>query len=315
MIQGTLKKPDGGELVTFDIPTSLSEVPLSRYIDFLIHCREFDQTSATAIAVMAKAVSAFFSVDIQTMLNASAGVFQASESSFAGAVSNLYGHVVKLIKDFKPEIKSTLSSAFTYKGEEYFIPGIVQQAIAGEFVLPDLSVSEVIEVAEISRWKDQVVQNRGDKDGTLLKRINDIAAGQIKAAGGKDPDGAITSAADKVYKMELERAGDPDGSLSFTYYLQTLAVLCRKKDEQLPFEDSVREGWIQNRAFHFQEMDAATALNADFFLTNTLPFSEARPVAVGFLKNHSFAIVAATRLKSEKRSTGRSRIRKKRSRR
>lgn len=311
MIQGTLKRPDGGTLIAFDIPERLSEVPLSRYIDFLIHCREFDDTSATAIAVMAKAVSAFLGIDLQTVLSASAGVFDAGERSYSGAVSNLHGYIVKMIREFKPEIKSASAAAFTYKGQQYFIPTIIRQAIEGEFTLPDLSVAEVIEVAEISRFKQQVTQTRGDRDGVLLKKINDLAAKQIKENGGKDQDGEIAKAADKVYRMEVERAGDPDGSLSYTFYLQMIAVLCRLPGEQLPFEDSARESWIQNRAYYFQDIDAETALNLDFFLTNTLPFSNQRPVAVGFLRNHSFAVVAATQLKSAKRSSGRSRNRKK----
>ncbi len=264
---------------------------------------------------MAKAVSDFLGIDLQTVLTASAGVFNASEDAYTGAVSNLYGYIVKLIKQFKPQIKTSISEAFEYRGEKYFVPGIVRQAIEGEFTLPDLSVAEVIEVAEIARFKQYVTAQRGDKDGTLRKRINDLAGDEIKANQGKDPGGKIAAAADKVYRMEVERAGDPNGSLAFTYYLQTLAVLCRRKDEQLPFEDSIREQWIQNRASYFQDIDAATAMEADFFLTSTLPYSEERPRAVGFLKNLSFVVVAATQLKKGKRSTGRFRTRKKRSKR
>lgn len=315
MIQGTLKKPDGTSLLVFDIPSNLSEVPLSRYIDFLIHCREFDETNATGITTMAKAVSEFLGIDLQTVLLASAGVYNATEDAYTGAITNLYGYIVKLIKEFKPQVKASIAEAFEYRGEKYFVPGIVRQAIEGEFTLPDLSVVDVIEVAEIARFKQHVTSQRGDKDGTLRKRINDIANREIKDNHGKDPGGAIAKAADKVYNMELERAGDPNGSLAFTYYLQMLAVLCRKQGEQLPFEDSVREAWIQNRAFYFQEIDAATALEADFFLTSTLPYSVERPPAVGFLKNLSFAVVAATQLKKGKRSTGRLRTRKKRSKR
>ncbi|MGL4638108.1 MAG: hypothetical protein ACRCVX_00010 [Shewanella sp.] len=315
MIQGTLKKPDGSDLVTFDIPSDLKEVKLSAYIDFLIHCREFDETEATAIATMAKAVSAFLGVDLEKLLQASAGLYNAPESSFSGSIMSLYGYIVKLIGDFKPQVKGRHSEAFTYKGEKYYIPGIVEQAIKGEFILPELSVMEVIEVAEITKWREGATKNIGDRDGALRKKITELAGMQIKENGGNDPDGKIAAASDKLYKMELERAGDPDGSLAFSYYLRTLAVLCRKKDELMPHKDSEREAWIQQRAAHFQDIDAATAMEADFFLSSTLPFSERRPAAVGFLKNSSFAIVAATRLRSEKRGNAQLSSRKKRSKR
>lgn len=310
MVRGTIKKPDGNDLISFDIPSNLSEVPITRFIDFLVESRALDTDEpATAIVTMTKAVSAFLGVDMVTLLSASAGVFQTGPQSFAGSISQLYGHIVKLIGSFKPSLMIP-DHVFQYQGEDYHVPTIIQQAIGGEFALPDLSVAEVIEVAEVGRWKQQVVQQRADPDGKLLKKINDIVAAQIKESGG-DPGGLYAKAGDRAHKQEMEAAGDPDGSLMLTYYLKTLAVLCRKPGEQMPFDDSQRELWIQARAFHFMQMDAATALNVDFFLTSISESSDQRPVAVGFLKNHSFAVVAATQLKNVRRSRKPSTIRKK----
>lgn len=315
MVQGTLKKPDGSPLITFDIPMNLSEVPLSRFIDFLVESRELaDVEMNTAIATMAKAVSSFYGVDLATTLNAAAGVFAAGQSSFADSISTLYGHAIGLIGNFKPELPQP-DHVFEYKGERYMVPTIVKQKLQGEFMLPDLSVSEVVEVAEIQRFRSQTTQMRGDKDGQLRKRFNDMVAETVELAGGIDENNEIKTIGDRMFQMELERAGDPDGSLAFTYYLKTLAVLCRRKNEQLPFEDSKREIWIQSRAVHFEEIDAATALTTDFFLTNISVFSEEKPPFVGFLKNLSFATVAATAIKSATRLKGQSTIRNKRSKR
>lgn len=311
MKRGTLKKPDGTDLISFNIPDDLSEVPLTRLINFIVESRDLDDDKpATAITVMAKAVSAFLDVDIHTLLFASAGAFNAPVKSFSSSISSLYGHIVKMIGDFKPALM-TPDYSFDYQGETYSVPTIIKQAIDGEFMLPDLSVSEVVEVAEVARFKQQVTANRADPDGKLAKKFNDMVAAQIKENHGLDTDGYLTKAGERLYKSEVERLGDADGSLMLTYYLKTLAILCRKKDETLPFEDSVREMWIQNRAFSFINLDAATALNVDFFLTSISESSEQRPAAVGFLKNHCFAVVAATRLKNVRRSTKPSTIRRK----
>lgn len=302
----TLLKPDGSELTSFDFPTHLSQVPLTRFIDFIVQTRAMEDDEPTSvITVMAKSVSAFLGIDVHQILSASAGVFGTSSDAYEGTISALYGNIIKLIGEFKPDLVP-VDFSFEYLGEKYEVPTIIKQQIEGEFILPDLSLAEVIEVAEITRFKQQATQNRGDSDGRLMKKINDMVAQQIKINGGTDPNGQLSDAGQKVYKSEVEKRGDPDGSLMLTYYLKTLAVLCRKPGEQLPFEESVREFWIQNRTYHFLQMDAATALTIDFFLTSISKSYEERPGAVGFLKDRCFVLVAATRLKKEKRLKKRS---------
>lgn len=312
MLKGTLKRPDGSALMTFDIPTSLADVPLSRFVDFLVESRELDDVDpSAAIATMAKAVSSFYSVDLATTLNAAAGVFDGGQESFADSISTLYGHAIQMIGRFKPEMP-TADNVFVYNGEKYSVPTIIKQALENEFTLPDLSVAEVVEVAEIARFRNQTTTTRGDRDGVLRKKMRDMVDETITLAGGTDPDGIIAANGEKLFRMELERVGDPDGSLAFTYYLKTLAVLCRKNGEQLPFNDSEREIWIQKRAAEFQAIDAATALTTDFFLTNISQSYDQKPLAVGFLKNLSFATVAATVIRNANRLKKPSRIPKKR---
>lgn len=312
MVQGTLKKPDGTVLSKFDIPMNLSEVPLSRFIDFLVESRELaDIELNTAIVTMTKAVSSFYGVDLATALDTAAGVFSAGKDSYTNSISQMYGHAIGLIGGFKSELPP-FGYSFEYKGERYVVPTIVQQFLKNEFSLPDLTVSEVIEVAEIQRFRNQSTRIRGDRDGELKRKFDKMVAEKIESVGGVDEQNEFHEVGEKMYQMELERAGDPDGSLAFTYYLQTLAVLCRRENEQLPFEDSQREIWIQNRALHFQDIDAATALTTDFFLTSISEYCEKKPPFVGFLKNLCFVTVAATMIKSEKRLKGRSLIPNKR---
>ena len=298
MLRCQLNDPKGKEVVAFDFPSNLSELPLNRLVDFLVECRNLDDDDpGTAAAVMAKAVSAFTGIPIHEALQAQSGVYGVE--AYQNSLSQIFGRAVKMIGDHKSTLLSPENATFLYMGELYHIPVILQQAIAGEVILPDLNVIEVIEVAEINRFKKQVTELQGDPDGKLRKKIAGMFEEKIKVHG--DPGGKLALEAEKMVSSEIEKAGDPDGSLMYTYYLKTLAVLTRKAGEVLPFEDSVREVWIQNRASHFQNIDAATALSVDFFLTSTLAFSEEKPGVVGFLKNQCFALVVGTSLKSAKR--------------
>lgn len=298
-------KPDKTLLIEFDIPNSLQDVRLSRFIDFIVESRPLmTEDEATAIVTMTKAVAAFYDINANVLFDAAAGL-DVRNDSFAGSVSALYGYATKLIADFNPDLpKTDGGKSFTYKGAEYTIPPIVEQAIAGEFILPDLSVGEVIEVCELSRFREQTMTTRADRDGALRIRFDKMVNEKIEALGKSASNGqlaVITDAGAKMYREQVEIDGDPDGSLMFTYYLKLLSVLTRRSGEKLPADDSTRESWIQNRASHFQDIDAATALNVDFFLTDTLQYCDKGQRVGGFLKNRCFALVAATRLKSAKR--------------
>jgi hypothetical protein len=313
MKRATILRPDKTTLCEFDLPDSLREVALPRLIDFIVESRGLQNEEKSAVACMTRAVSAFYGIPQETLFDAAAGMNLGADS-FAGSVSALYAHATKLIADFKPELPAVEGGkSFYYKGDKYTIPPILEQAIAGEFILPDLTVGEVIEVSELSRFREQTMKARADKDGALRAKFDKIAREKVEALG-RNPDTAtvqaIDDAARQAYREQVEIEGDPDGSLMFTYYLKLLAVLTRREGEQLPVEDSTREHWVQNRAAHFQDIDAATALDVDFFLTGTSRYSGSAPPAGGFLKSLCFAAVAETRLKSAKRSSGRRSTRK-----
>jgi hypothetical protein len=308
-------KPDKSVLIEFDIPETLRDVHLSRFIDFIVEARPLSaSTDTTAIVSMTKAVSAFYGLSANTLFDAAAGL-NTDAQSFAGSVSAMFAYATKLIADFQPELSTVEGGkSFSYMGAAYHIPPIIEQAIAGEFILPDLTVGEVIEVAELSRFREQVMTSRADKDGALKMKIDKIIKEKIDAAGKNVTDKellVITQAGEKAYREQIEIDGDPDGSLMFSYYLKLLATLTRRDGEALPVNDSQREVWIQNRAAHFQSVDAATALDVDFFLTDTLQSSNSGRRVGGFLKSQCFALVAATRLRSAKPTTARRGTRRK----
>ena len=310
MLRGTLKKPTGEVLFEFDIPSSLSELPLNRFIDFLVECRKMDTDADNTGEYICRAVAAFTGFPIDRLIFAQFETY--TEPGLIDSVSKVFSYALGLLSKAKGGLLTPGNAIFEYKGESYRIPVILQQAIAGESILPGLSTIEVVEVAEVHRFKKQVTNNQADPDGKLRRKIRAIFEEEVKQSNTRaDKSDQLR----QVEVIELEKEGDPDGSLLFTTYLKTLAILARKDGEVLPFNDSEREAWIQKRAVHFSEIDAQTALNVDFFLTSILQNSESEMPVAGFLNRQSFAAVAAISLKKGRRSTGRKRIAKKSSRR
>ena len=261
MLQATLKRKGKGvaPLMQVDLPEALSELPLSRYIDFLTESKNIGKEGQNQILSMARAVGAFLNVPLDELLTAEIGdIYQEETVGLDGSLRKLYGYCINLIAPFKPALLTPEDAHFMYKGERFEIPVILQQALVGEALLPDVETIEAIEAAEVQRYTYQAT----------------------------------------------EKVGDADGSLAYSMYLKMLAVLARKQGERLPIDDGQRELWINNRAIHFQEIDAATALNVDFFLASIFPNSELNHTVGGSLSRQSFVLVVETLLKKGKPTTG-----------
>ena len=202
------------------------------------------------------------------------------------------------------------TSRFQYGGAEFVVPGFLQSAIRGEKILPNLSVVESIEAAEAQRRYNQAIEDNRHKRRTLMKETGvNIEEEEMIVAQGEVDKKAGTFIETERYQSalhnvrHLQQAGDPNGSLLYSQLLQLLAILYRQEGETLPTADGAREGWINNRVVFFAGIDAATALNCAFFLSNILPGFEGYADAVGFLTRQNFAVLAVTRLRSRKRTT------------
>lgn len=68
-------------------------------------------------------------------------------------------------------------------------------------------------------------------------------------------------------QMEKE---DTTGSVMFSGYLRTMAVISRKEGELLPIDEAEKERFLSERMKHFQDIDCQTAFDVAFFLTSTL---------------------------------------------
>lgn len=307
-VVATLKQRGGAVVAEIPLPQSLADVPLSRFIDFLVECRALSDSSDETrhLIIMCRAISAFTGIEFEKIVTAKVGdLYRRDIAGLQDSISGLFGYIANLISNAGGEMRTPESAAFVYKGDAYHMPVILQQALQGEYALPFVSVIEAVEAAEIQRLKSQQTKEQGDPDGSLKRRIMAIAEAEAERADDATKL-RILKAAEKTVATETERQGDPDGSLLYSMYLRTLAVLARKEGENMPLDDAQRERWINDRAFHFQEIDAQTALDVDFFLTNILNACGNTLPAIGFLSRQSFAVVAEMRLRSVKHMKGRS---------
>lgn len=308
-VTAELKIKGGRQFATINLPTSLRQVPLNRFINFLVECRNFGDDTKNQFVIMARAISDFCDHPLAEMIEAELG--DGDIVALDGSLRGIFGHISNLVYKAKGGLVTKDDARFEYQGEVYQIPVIMQQALAGEYQLPALSVIETIEVAEVERFKIQKTQMTGDPNGALRKSIMDLANAEAGYLDERDPRRfGILKAGEQLANAEVEKAGDPNGSLLYSKYLKMLAIICRKDGEQLPFDDAEREAWINERAMHFKGIDAQTALDIDFFLTSILQNSGQSHNVVGFLSRQSFVLLAATRLRSGQRKPERKRTTK-----
>lgn len=288
-----------GETATVQLPASLSQVPLNRYIDFIVECRAIGDTTKNQVTAMARAAGAFYGLDLDDMVKRT--LAEDPDAQIVGldqSLQTLFGYAIELVRKAAGVLLPPDRTELVYKGETYRIPTILQNAISGENTLPKVSVIEAVECAEILRLTAQTLESRGNPGGHLRKQVLDILIGET---GAKNiPDKAVMDRAEKFIADETAKRGDPDGSLMFTMYLHLLAVLLRKEGEQMPIGDTEREVWILERVAYFQEIDAQTALNLDFFLLHISRHSGQSPDAIGFLSRPMMQLLVETEIRSAK---------------
>lgn len=319
----TLSIKGGKELPKIELPETLKDVTLPQFINFLVECRNLRYLDQNHYVIMARAISEFCNHPLADIIEMEIGdPYDPNVEGLQGSLRQIFGWIHDIVTKaegflIQPDgefriVNHERQPDGSYQDVEYFIPVITQQILAGEVELPKLSAIEVVEASEIQRFKENFVKRKGDPEGYIKNLISAIAEKQIQEL----PEGSlavpiVNRAAAQVIASETEAAGDPNGSQLYSMYLKMIAVLCRKKDEKLPFDDAEREAWINERADKFRRIDAQTALNVDFFLTNILKNFENDRDVIGFLTRQSFGLAAAMQKRNRKRTTAQKRTTRK----
>jgi hypothetical protein len=280
MIKGKINNRNGETLATFGIPETLYELPLNRYVDFIVEMNQRDDEGKNAISCISKAVSAFFGIDLDAVMKAQYTAESENmevETAHIMAIKQLHGYAAMIIdkhlgnQTLNPKISVEIQD-FDFLNDTYHLSPIGVRALSNgalETVFPPLSTIECIEGAEIQRVSETLIQEDGD----------------------------------------------PDGNHIFAKLLKLIAVFARLSGEVLPNDDREREQFILSRADHFggsnaknKIISAGTALDIDFFLT---PFSvryKEIPIVVSFLFHQSLGIVLEARLKASQQMQGQKRM-------
>ena len=169
--KGKIQAANGDVIAEFDVPSNIYEVPLNRYIDFIIEVG--NSTPENYLQQHAKAVSAFYGVDLMVVFS---GVYESEkdkETFEMNTVAQLHGYAAGLIDAHlrmltaAPPI-NTSAPYFEFCGEQYNIPLIATKVLASGIseVLPNLTVIESIEAMEVNRAYEMVVNE--DESGSNL---------------------------------------------------------------------------------------------------------------------------------------------------
>lgn len=161
----------GATIATLPKYGSLYEVPLSNAIDFLVASRplhaggdKVDEERVNPSRVIAQSVCAFYSLDLNAVLNA----VGADDEGEIVAFETLFAHIANLLASFSAGVRSVDACRFTLGGETFVINALAARTLAA---LPDLphglTVQEAIEAYEVARIA-QVRQADGDPDGSAL---------------------------------------------------------------------------------------------------------------------------------------------------
>jgi len=127
---------------------------------------------------------------------------------------------------------------FKHKGETYIIPSFIKNNFLGKKTAPNLNVQEVVECLQIEE-----VYNRKIK---ALPNDPD-------AKTGKDQTGKVSY----LKKAEYHYIKD----------IKKIAILSRKKGEELPTNERDFQLWIDKRIELFEDINVVAAMDTLFFLS------------------------------------------------
>ena len=149
-------------LATVDIPSTLYELPLNRYIDFVVAQRGFDAENANPFAVMGRAVAYLLGVNVDELIDAET-FGEATADAKEQTIESLYAYGCKLVGQHKPALRVGDKIKV---GEDWFlIPSINIQHLVGEG--GNLSLLEMVEAYEIRRVVRDRIAKEGDEEGSL----------------------------------------------------------------------------------------------------------------------------------------------------
>ncbi len=308
MISVAIKRTDGSVLKKIHLPEHPREVSLARYVSFITESSKAHLPGANVPLCMAKAVAEFTGEPIDQILTAEFGT-EWTQGDSAG-IRGLYGWILKAVGRWEGVDRTAQDFQFTHNGETFEIPFSTVLALGGH-QHAEISVNEYIEASEVNR----LVRERATKAANVRQAVSAITSGSgtqdhvfhLKEA---EPDANVDEMAMEELHRFCAQHGDENGDLLFTRYIRLMAILCRRPGEKLPLSENEKERFIQERCVFFQDIDASTALDVDFFLSTSLSaFGRTIPV-VGILIHQAFALMVETRVKSVKHTPGRKNTRK-----
>ena len=271
MVGARFRQENGETIVEFKLPEHISELKLSQYVDFI---------TATKKIIAAQEGEAGDINPIAAMIDAVTAVSGVDvEQAMRARVGNLYSETAEQMDGSLRNCFGWTSNVITkYEPKKRTEQDCRFTHKGQEFVIPYITTSPLFQRAILP----------------------DISTGQAVSAYELM----------RLSNRAKEKNGDPEGSRMYSDYLELLAILALKDGERLPTATGERMTFIEQRIAFFQDINAETALDVDFFLSNTLMALKATHSIIGFLTLSLFGLAAATLNRKGKHTTTRKPIQK-----
>lgn len=165
-----LLSPSGSRVLSLPFYESLYDVPLRSAIVFLTKARPIyekddndEPLCKNPLRQMAEAVSGFFNVQIESILEANSAQIDDAKQS----IEALFAHVTNLLGEFRGRMRTLGDCRIEINGETFVIPTLAVQTLSALPGVPaGLTVQEGIEAYEIARIAR--LRQEKDTDGSAL---------------------------------------------------------------------------------------------------------------------------------------------------
>ena len=274
-----LIKTKSGEEKELNMPFNVNDVTFSQFCDF----KEQEFKFLESVKSIREAESKENNIDID-------GVSFDAILSLSMAVSSIYGeHVSEVPFRLKNETTTKLiTDGFIYTPDNVFQVPITLERLYAHFV------------NLVNSYRDKVT----GKNYSFIYKGNRYYVNKDKFLDMLTGERMTTGEVLEVLQVNVnlkKRVNHiaSDANINFALGLSEFALLCRRKNEQLPSDRGKLTKWRNKRVLHLQDLRLDKVLDVRFFLRSTIIDSNLNPTT-----NYSLKASRPQRLRNLKKRIG-----------
>lgn len=279
----------------YTLPSHVSEITLSQYIDFQEHEMKF--VKENQFSCLLDAVNCIVIEDVSDLQIKG----DSDDVMEDVSVISIYLYLINLLNDYLEDIlnqaKEVLILSEDDQAKEY-----VKRIDNANHHIQKMNIA--MELSNYGFGADGVMyyedllsfNYKGDDYSVSKKFVGDILVGNEISAG---EFAVINEYRRNLSEREVDNDIPEQGMLMYKLRLHDVAVLCRKKDEVLPSTKKDLQAFINSRMLHFQELPMDVAYNVCFFLTSTYAMLLQKEHLQGFMEDMNHLMSSSLAMKQK----------------